>query len=57
MNSVANKYGMDGVRQFHRVASTACARPTHRKWVFAGMLAAAAGVLVWRAVSGTTKRS
>ena len=59
MNSSASKFGVEGVRNFHRGANGSIGlstRPRHRKWVFAGMLAAAAGVLVWRCVSGNVRR-
>ena len=56
MNSSASKFGVEGVRNFHRVATGVATRPRHRKWVFAGMLAAAAGVLVWRCVIGNVRR-
>ncbi len=60
MNNNANKLVTEGVIQFHRGACRAGATssgPRQRKWVFAGMLAAAAGVLVWRCVSGPVRKS
>ena len=56
MNSSASKFGVEGVRNFHRGAIGVATRPRHRKWVFAGMLAAAASMLVWRCVSGNLRR-
>lgn len=60
MDSRTAPLGVEGIRNFHRGVTAITAitpRPRHRKWVFAGMLAAAAGMLVWRCVSGTPRRS
>lgn len=54
MNNSAAKFGIEGVKNYHRGVAACAARPGNRKWVFAGMLAAAAGVLVWRSLSGAT---
>ena len=59
MDSRTAPLGFEGIRNLHRgvTAITAITQhPRHRKWVFAGMLAAAAGMLVWRCVSGGTSR-
>lgn len=59
MDSRTAPLGFEGIRNLHRgvTAITAITQhPRHRKWVFAGMLAAAAGMLVWRCVVGGTSR-
>jgi hypothetical protein len=57
MNSKTAPLGREGIRNFHQGVTAITQRPHHRKWVFAGMLAAAAGMLVWRFVRATPRRS